>query len=103
VAPGALGENITTQGIDLLALPAGTHLQLGETALVEVTGLRNPCAQIEHFQPGLLAQVLGRDQEGRLVRRAGIMGIVLAGGEVRAGNGIRVTLPPPPHRKLERV
>lgn len=103
VAPGALGENITTQGIDLLALPAGTHLQLGETAWVEVTGLRNPCAQIEHFQPGLLAQVLGRDQEGRLVRKAGIMGIVLAGGEVRAGDGIRITLPPPPHRQLERV
>ncbi len=103
VAPGALGENVTTQGIDLLALPAGSRLQLGETAVVEVTGLRNPCAQIEHFQPGLLAQVLGRDGEGRLVRKAGIMGVVLAGGPVRAGDAISVTLPPLPHRRLERV
>lgn len=103
VAPGALGENITTRGIDLLALPTGARLHLGDTALVEITGLRNPCAQIERFQPGLLAQVLGRDDEGKLVRKAGIMGIVLAGGLVRAHDAIRVTLPPEPHRRLDRV
>ena len=103
VAPGALGENITTQGIDLLALPTGARLHLGETAVVEITGLRNPCAQIERFQPGLLAQVLGRDDQGKLVRKAGIMGIVLAGGLVRAQDAIRVALPPQPHQKLERV
>jgi MOSC domain-containing protein YiiM len=103
VAPGALGENVTTTGIDLLGLPVGTRLRLGTAALVEVTGLRNPCAQIERFQPGLLAAVLGRDAAGRLVRKAGIMGVVLEGGPVRPGDPIGVTLPPLPHRALERV
>jgi MOSC domain-containing protein YiiM len=103
VAPGALGENVTTEGIDLLSLPVGARLRLGTTALVEVAGLRNPCAQIERFRPGLLAAVLGRDPAGRLVRKAGIMGVVLAGGVVRPGDRIGVTLPPLPHRALERV
>jgi MOSC domain-containing protein YiiM len=103
VAPGALGENVTTEGIDLLGLPVGARLRLGTAALVEVAGLRNPCAQIERFRPGLLAAVLGRDPAGRLVRKAGIMGVVLAGGVVRPGDRIGVTLPPLPHRALERV
>jgi MOSC domain-containing protein YiiM len=103
VSAGEMGENITTRGIPLLSLPAGTRLQLGETALVEVTGLRNPCVQIERFQPGLLAAVLGRDAEGSPIYKAGIMGIVLAAGEVWPGDWIRVTLPPEPHRRLERV
>lgn len=103
VATGQLGENITTRGIDLLGLPTGARLHLGETAVVEVTGLRNPCAQIDCFQPGLLAAVLGRDKQGNLIRKAGIMGIVLVGGEVRPGDPIRAELPPPPHRPLERV
>ena len=103
VRPGDLGENVTTRGLDLLALPTGTRLGLGERAIVEVTGLRNPCAQIEAFQAGLLAAVLGRDAQGRLVRKAGIMGIVLEGGEVRPGDAIGVALPAPPHRALERV
>jgi MOSC domain-containing protein YiiM len=103
VAAGALGENVTTAGIDLLGLPTGAQLRLGPDAAVEVTGLRNPCSQIERFQPGLLAAVLGRDAAGGLIRKAGIMGIVLTGGEVRAGDAIRLTLPPPPHRALERV
>jgi MOSC domain-containing protein YiiM len=103
VAPGALGENVTTEGIDLLGLPVGARLRLGTTALVEVTGLRNPCAQIERFRPGLLAAVLGRDSAGQLVRKAGVMGVVLEGGLVRPGDGIGLTLPPPPHRALERV
>ena len=103
VAPGDLGENVTTRGLDLLGLPVATRLHLGTEAVIEVTGLRNPCAQIERFQPGLLAAVLGRDAEGRLVRKAGIMAIVLQGGEVRPGDAIRVELPPEPHRRLERV
>jgi MOSC domain-containing protein YiiM len=103
VRPAALGENVTTRGLDLLGLPAGTLLRLGPDAVVEVTGLRNPCPQIEAFQAGLLAAVLGRDAQGRLVRKAGIMGIVRSGGAVRPGDTIAATLPPPPHRALERV
>ncbi len=101
--PGEIGENVTTRGLDLLALPAGTRLRLGSEALVEVTGLRNPCVQIEAFQPGLLKAVVGRDADGNLIRKAGIMGIVLEGGEVRPGDPIDVTLPALPHRALERV
>lgn len=101
--PGDMGENVTTRGIDLLALPAGTRLRLGPEALVEITGLRNPCVQIEAFQPGLLKAVLGRDADGKLIRKAGIMGIVLTGGEIRPGDPIDVTLPALPHRALERV
>lgn len=103
VAAGAMGENVTTRGLDLLALPAGTRLRLGEVAVVEVTGLRNPCAQLEGLQPGLQAATLGRDDEGGLVRRAGVMGVVLAGGEVRPGDPIGVELPAGPHGPLEPV
>ncbi|GIH95498.1 MOSC domain-containing protein [Planobispora siamensis] len=103
VKAGELGENVTTRGLDVLALPTGTLLRLGEEAVVEVTGLRNPCAQIDGFQPGLLKQVVGRDDSGRLVRKAGIMGVVVTGGLVRPGDAIRVELPPPPHRPLDRV
>ncbi|MFF9473760.1 MOSC domain-containing protein [Streptomyces roseolus] len=103
VTPGDLGENVTTRGVDLLALPTGTRLHLGAEAVVEVTGLRNPCAQIDGFRHGLLKQVVGRDADGALVRKAGIMGIVLTGGEVRPGDPVRVELPAEPHRPLERV
>jgi len=103
VAAGEMGENVTTRGLDLLGLPTGARLHLGGAALVEVTGLRNPCRQLDAFQPGLTAAVLDRDAAGRIVRKAGIMGIVLAGGEVRPGDPIRVELPPPPHKALERV
>jgi MOSC domain-containing protein YiiM len=103
VSAGQMGENVTTRGIDLLTLPTGTRLLLGETAVVEVTGLRNPCVQIDRFQRGLLAAVLGRDARGNVVRRAGVMGVVLAGGEVRPGDAIHVELPDPPHRPLEVV
>jgi len=88
VWPGELGENITTRGIDLLALGAGTRLHLGASAVVEVTGLRNPCSQIDRFQRGLTAAVLGRDIHGGLVRKTGVMGVVIAGGEVAAGDAI---------------
>ncbi|EYB69252.1 hypothetical protein DEIPH_ctg010orf0017 [Deinococcus phoenicis] len=103
VGAGDLGENVTTRGVDLLGLPRGTRLHLGSGAVVEVTGLRNPCAQIDAFQPGLLRAVLGRDEQGNLIRKAGIMGVVLAGGRVQPGDGIRVELPPEPHERLERV
>jgi MOSC domain-containing protein YiiM len=103
VAPGQMGENLLTRGLDLLGLPVGARLRLGGEALVEITGLRNPCAQIEAFRPGLLAAVLGRDADGRIVRKAGIMGIVLEGGVVARGDAIAVTLPALPHRALERV
>ncbi|WP_181009053.1 MULTISPECIES: MOSC domain-containing protein [unclassified Streptomyces] len=103
VRPGELGENVTTRGIDLLGLPVGTLLRLGDEAVVEVTGLRNPCHQIDGFAPGLLKRVVGREPEGTLVRRAGIMGVVLADGTVRPGDRIVVELPDGPHRPLDRV
>jgi MOSC domain-containing protein YiiM len=103
VRPGDMGENITTRGVDLLALPAGARLHLGETAIVEITGLRNPCAQLDQFQQGLMAAVLERDAEGRLIRRAGVMAVVVAGGEVRPGDAVTVELPSPPHRPLVPV
>ncbi len=103
VFPGAMGENITTRGIDLLALPTATRLQIGNTAVVEVTGLRNPCSQLDNFQQGLTAAVLGRDTEGSLVRKSGVMAIVLVGGDVRPDDSIVVELPLPPHRPLAPV
>ncbi|MDQ3316553.1 MAG: MOSC domain-containing protein [Actinomycetota bacterium] len=103
VPAGGMGENVTTRGIDLLGLPTGTTLHLGDTASVQVTGLRNPCKQLDDFQPGLMQAVLGRDEAGNLVRKAGIMGVVLAGGEVRPGDEVRAVLPPGPHHPLERV
>jgi MOSC domain-containing protein YiiM len=103
VAPGDIGENITTRGIDLLSLPRGTRLQLGSDAVVEVTGLRNPCRQLDAFQSGLTAALFGRDAQGNLTRKAGVMGIVLAGGEVRPGDAIVATLPAEPHQPLDRV
>lgn len=103
VAAGELGENITTRGIDLLGLPTGALLRIGDEAVVEVTGLRNPCRQIDDFQRGLLKQVVGRDTDGRVRYRAGVMGVVKVGGVVRAGDAISVELPDGPHRALERV
>ncbi|MEU0836160.1 MOSC domain-containing protein [Streptomyces sp. NPDC056231] len=103
VAPGDLGENVTTRGVDLLELPVGTLLHLGGEAVVEVTGLRNPCRQIDTFQEGLLKQVVGRDEAGNIVRKAGIMSIVRTGGVVRPGDPVTVELPAEPHRRLERV
>ena len=103
IGPGAIGENVSTRGIDLLALPRGARLHIGAGAVVEVTGLRNPCVQLDRFRPGLMAAVLGRTADGSLVRKAGVMGIVLSGGEARAGDAIEVELPAGTHRPLERV
>ena len=103
VAPGVLGENVTTRGIDLLALPTGALLRLGDDALLEVTGLRNPCVQLDRYQDGLMAAVLDRRADGALVRRSGIMAVVLSGGDVRPGDPIAVELPPAPHAPLKPV
>jgi MOSC domain-containing protein YiiM len=104
VAPGAMGENVSTRGIDLLALPAGTLLELGsDGAVVRVEGLRNPCAQLEEIQEGLMAATLARDEDGGLVRKTGVMGTVVAGGEVRAGDRLVVRVPSEPHRRLDVV
>jgi len=100
VKPGELGENITTSGVDLLALPTGTRLHLGASAVVEITGLRNPCIQIDNFQKGLMAATLDKDADGNLVRKAGIMSIVIAEGDVRPGDAVGVELPAMPHRPL---
>jgi MOSC domain-containing protein YiiM len=93
VPPGAMGENITTRGIDLLALPTGAVLRLGAEATVEVTGLRNPCSQIEGYEAGLLKRMVGRTEDGAIVRRAGVMGVVLHGGVIAPGDPISVRLP----------
>mgnify|MGYP001766050064 CR=1 FL=1 len=103
LAPGDLGENILTSGLDLSALPCGTRLAIGEAAVVELTGLRNPCSQIEQFRRGLLAAVLDRAPDGAVIRRAGVMAVVVEGGDVGPGDAVAVTLPPPPWRRLERV
>ena len=103
VSAGQMGENITTRGINLLSLPTGTKLHLGDTAIVELTGLRNPCAQLDRFQSGLMAAVLGRDKQGKLIRKAGVMGIVIVGGKVKFGDSICIELPPQPHQPLDRV
>lgn len=103
VTPGLIGENITTRGLDLLALPKGTLLHIGDAAVVEVTGLRNPCNQLNELQPGLMEAVLERDVSGRLVRKSGIMGVVVQSGEVQPGDRIRAVLPALPHEALDRV
>jgi MOSC domain-containing protein YiiM len=103
VGPGDLGENVTTRGVDLLGLPAGTRLRLGPEAVVEVTGLRNPCRQIDGLAEGLMAATLDRHADGEIVRKSGVMAVVLAGGEVRPGDPIGIELPAPPHRPLAPV
>lgn len=102
VEPGQLGENVTTRGIDLLELPVGARLRLGD-AVVTITGLRNPCAQIDGLQPGLLKQLVRSGTDGVVERLAGVMGIVSRSGVVRPGSSITVDLPPEPHHPLTRV
>jgi MOSC domain-containing protein YiiM len=103
VDAGQMGENVTTSGIDLLALPTGTRLQIGDAALLEVTGLRNPCNQLNGLQDGLMDATLDRDAGGELVRKAGVMAVVLSGGSIRPGDPIRAQLPAEPHTPLEAV
>lgn len=103
VSAGDMGENVTTRGVDLLSLPKGARLHIGDEALIEITGLRNPCRKLNRLQAGLMAATLDRDAEGQLIRKAGVMSIVVAGGEVRAGDPIRVELPAGPHEPLAPV
>jgi hypothetical protein len=103
VRAGDMGENITTRGVDLLRLPVGARLHLGTDAVIEITGLRNPCAQLNGIQEGLMAAVLDKDSQGNLTRKAGVMGVVLVGGEVQPSDPICVELPSEPHRLLDRV
>ncbi|MBV8247010.1 MAG: MOSC domain-containing protein [Comamonas sp.] len=109
VGPGQLGENISladAPGLgwrELIALPRGTRLHFSQGPVVELTGLRNPCAQIDGFRPGLLAAMLERMADGRLICKTGVMGIVLQGGPVQPHDAVRLELPPPPHNALERV
>lgn len=103
VTPGLMGENITTEGVDLLALPTGTRLILGSEAIVELTGLRTPCVLLDRLRPGLMKAVLDHDPEGKLIRKAGVMSVVLTGGTVRANDPIQIVLPDQPHHPLEPV
>lgn len=103
VAPGQMGENVTTRGVDLLGLPTDTLLYLGADACVRVTGLRNPCTQINGFEPGLLREVLGRAEDGSIERKGGVMAVVVAGGVVRRGDRIRVEVPSGEHIPLSPV
>jgi MOSC domain-containing protein YiiM len=103
VMTGQMGENITTRGIALLSLPTGARLHLGGVVVVEITGLRNPCTQLNGIAHGLMDATLAHDAQGKLIRKAGIMGIVRVGGDVHTGDPIRVELPEPPHRPLEPV
>ncbi len=103
LSPGLLGENITTRGIDLLNLPLGTRLQLGDEAVVELTGLRTPCKQIEAFKPGLLRQVVSRDAANRVLAKAGVMAVVLQTGDVQTANRIEVVYPAMPHVSLKLI
>ena len=103
ISPGQMGENITTSGINLLRLPTDTLLYLGNQAVVKVTGLRNPCAQLNGLKPGLMAAVLDKDENGNLIRKAGIMSVVIEEGEVKPGDAIKVKFPPKPHQPLDRV
>ncbi|HUI97868.1 MAG TPA: MOSC domain-containing protein [Xanthobacteraceae bacterium] len=103
IGAGAIGENVTTRGVDLLGLPTGARLRLGAGAVVEVTGLRNPCRQLDDFRSGLMAAVLGRDVAGGLVRKTGVMAVVIEGGDVKPGDAIVVELPAGERRPLEPV
>lgn len=103
LVPGQMGENVTTRGVDLLGLPAGALLHLGDRAVAEVTGLRNPCGQLNGIAPGLMDATLAHGADGALVRKAGIMAVIRSGGHVRAGDAIRIVLPPPPHSGLAVV
>ncbi|NKB44601.1 MAG: MOSC domain-containing protein [Alphaproteobacteria bacterium] len=103
VVPGQMGENITTRGVDLLNLPTGTRLHLGDTALVELTGLRNPCKQLNGIQDGLMQETIEKQADGTIIRKSGVMSIVISGGDVHQGDSIRVELPPQPHKPMEPV
>ena len=102
VEPGQMGENITTRGLDILHLPRGTHLKIGD-AVIEVTGLRNPCKYLNQIAPGLMKATLSKDEDGKPFPKSGVMGVIIAGGEIRAGDDIHVITPKEPHERLKPV
>lgn len=103
IVPAQIGENVTTRGINLLGLSTGTRLRLGEEAVIEITGLRNPCAKLDGIASGLMQAVLEKGPGKRLIRKAGVMATVVASGEVRVGDGIRIVHAPAPHCPLNPV
>ena len=103
VAPGVMGENITTQGVDLLGLPRDSLLRIGDEAIIQITGLRNPCKQLDDYQKGLLSAVLDKTPEDELIRKSGVMAIAIAGGTIKPDDSIKIKLPKKPYNKLERV
>jgi MOSC domain-containing protein YiiM len=103
ISPGDMGENIATRGLDLLRLPRRAQILFPSGARIEITGLRNPCGQLDQFSPGLMKAVLERNPDGTLSRKAGVMAVVLEGGIVRAGDKIYTTLPGEPHEALQCV
>ena len=103
VAPGVMGENITTKGIDLLGLPRDSMLHIGEKAVIQIIGLRNPCKQLEDYQKGLLGAVLDKTPDGELIRKSGVMAIVISGGIIKPNDFIKIQFPEEPYNKLERV
>jgi len=103
IEAGQMGENVTTRGIDLLGLPRGARLKMGDSAVVEVTGLRNPCYQLDGIEQGLMAALVGRDEDGGIVSKSGVMSVVRSGGEVRPGDPVTVELPEGPHTPLDMV
>ena len=103
IAPGDLGENITTQSVDLLSLPVDTQLRIGDSAVIQLTGLRTPCVQLDRLERGLMRAMKGVDSNGMPRPRCGVMAVVIASGEVMPGDEVRVTLPTEPHRKMQCV
>jgi len=102
VEPGQMGENITTRGIDVLALSRGTQLQIGE-ALIEVTGLRNPCKYLNQIAPGLLKACIGKWEDGTILPKTGIMGVVINGGDIKPGDDIHIMATDRPYERLKPV
>lgn len=102
IGAGGLGENVTTAGLNLEEMPLGTRILLGQTASVELIGLRTPCVLIDRFRSGLKQHLLAFAKTGPAFR-CGVMGVVRTGGRVAAGDVARVVLPSPPVRALPPI
>jgi len=97
ISPGALGENITTKGIDLVGLNEGTRLHFGDGddhAIVRITGLRNPKKRLDEWPKGLLDRCAMKNKKGEITgRKIGVMGIVEEDGFVQPGHMVYVEKP----------